>query len=192
MSPGPVRRFQRIVGCADCNRDSSNTGVSVFLGTAPLLTESLLEAATSILTVKARHSTMLNTLNAGTAIPRPFDVPLTSNEILAIASPFISGCDLGVVANPSLAVTNVGPSTAGTAMTFSPVNEIVTVNRLLPDAHRRPDIRHPMPLEACVVAQVTNSPVAIWFTSDSQPLVGNAINRDASQLLAGPRRAELA
>ena len=73
-------------------------GVNAYLGAATLLTDPvLLAAAGSILTVEARHQTVLNILSgSGTAIPAAFDVPFTPNEVLAIASQFISGCSLGV------------------------------------------------------------------------------------------------
>lgn len=75
-----------------------NLGVMAYLGAASLLTDpQLLEIAGSILTTEARHQTMLNVLSgSGTAIPSPFDLALTPSEVLAVASPFISGCDLGV------------------------------------------------------------------------------------------------
>lgn len=67
-------------------------------GAAHLVTDPvLLTAAASIMTVEARHQTMLNVLTAsGTAIPQAFDIPLTPPEVLAIAGGFISGCDTGV------------------------------------------------------------------------------------------------
>jgi Ferritin-like domain len=73
-------------------------GVSAYLGGATLLTDPvLLAAAGSILTVEARHQTVLNILSGtGTAIPAAFDVPFTPSEVLAIAQPFISGCSIGI------------------------------------------------------------------------------------------------
>jgi hypothetical protein len=74
-------------------------GVGAYLGAAPLVKDpSLLVAAGSILTVEARHQTVLNILSKnGTAIPSAFDIGLMPNEVLALASPFIDGpCDLGV------------------------------------------------------------------------------------------------
>lgn len=73
-------------------------GVSAYLGGATLLTDPvLLAAAGSILTVEARHQTILNILSGtGSAIPAAFDIALTPNEVLALAAPFISGCDVGI------------------------------------------------------------------------------------------------
>lgn len=74
-------------------------GVGAYLGAAPLVKDPvLLTAAGSILTVEARHQTILNLLSQnGTAIPSAFDIALTPPEVLALASSFIDGpCDLGV------------------------------------------------------------------------------------------------
>lgn len=76
-----------------------NVGVGAFLGAADLISDpTILTAAASILTVEARHQTILNTLNGGAAIPSAFDIPLLPNEVLAIAGPFLvgSGCELNV------------------------------------------------------------------------------------------------
>lgn len=72
-------------------------GVSAYLGAATLVENpELLVAAASILTVEARHQTVHNLLAGGTSIPYAFDMALSPQQVLAIASPFISGCDLGV------------------------------------------------------------------------------------------------
>ena len=74
-------------------------GVGAYLGAAPSIKDrALLVAAGSILTVEARHQTILNLLSGnGTAIPSAFDIALSPNEVLALASPFLDGpCDLGV------------------------------------------------------------------------------------------------
>ena len=74
-------------------------GVSAYLGGAALLSDPrLVTSAGAILTVEARHQTILNVLSGtGTAIPNAFDFALTPNEVLALAGPFISGpCDVGV------------------------------------------------------------------------------------------------
>lgn len=74
-------------------------GVGAYLGGATLITDPvLLVAAGSILTVEARHQTILNILSStGTAVPSAFDISLTPSEVLALAGPFIDGpCDLGI------------------------------------------------------------------------------------------------
>ena len=46
-----------------------------------------------------------------------------------------------------------------------------------------------LPLSQCVVPSGINGPVALWVTSDSQPLLGNPINRATDKLIAGPTLA---
>ena len=74
-----------------------NLGVAAYLGAARLVSDPvLLTAAASIVTVEARHQSILNVLNSGTAIPQAFDIPLLPQEVLALAGGFISGCDVGI------------------------------------------------------------------------------------------------
>jgi hypothetical protein len=74
-----------------------NVGVGAYLGGATLIDDPvLLDAAASILTVEARHQTVLNILSGASAVPSAFDIPLTPSEVLALAGPFISGCDVGI------------------------------------------------------------------------------------------------
>ena len=44
----------------------------------------------------------------------------------------------------------------------------------------------PFPLSQCVVPTGIDGPVAIWITSDSQPLVNNPIDRAVDKQVAGP------
>jgi len=170
-----------------------NVGVTAYLGAAHLLSDPiLLTAAGSILTIEARHQTILNVLNAGTAIPQAFDFALTPNEVLALAGPFISGCDLGVPANPSLAITNTGTVGIGTLLTFSSSAINGTTDGFfcqmlvggLP-------FTISLPLSQCVVPDGISGPVALWVTSDSQPLVNNPRDRAVDKLIAGPTIAFL-
>lgn len=48
-----------------------------------------------------------------------------------------------------------------------------------------------LPLSACVVPQGLTGPVAIFITSDMDPLAGDPIDRATSQLVAGPTMAFL-
>ena len=43
-----------------------------------------------------------------------------------------------------------------------------------------------LPLSQCVVPDDINGPVAIWITSDNQPLLNNVRDRASAQLVAGP------
>ena len=84
-------------------------GVSAYLGGAALMSDPvLLTSAASILTVEARHQTILNILSGvGTAIPSAFDFALTPSEVLALAGPFFNGpCDVGVPGMDSFFLSN--------------------------------------------------------------------------------------
>ncbi|KAK0191486.1 ferritin-like domain-containing protein [Armillaria mellea] len=170
-----------------------NLGVSAYLGAAPLLSDPvLLQAAGSILTVEARHQTVLNLLSGtGGAIPQAFDIGFTPQEVLAVASPFFNqGCDLGVTANPTLTVTNTGAVGPGTLLTFqsSAMNgssDNLFCQMLVGGA----PFSIALPLSACVVPQGIDGPVALFITSDSQPLLNNVRDRATTQLVAGPTMA---
>lgn len=47
----------------------------------------------------------------------------------------------------------------------------------------------PLPFNECVVPEGINGPVAIWVTSDGQPLINNLRDRSTAQLVAGPTYA---
>lgn len=48
-----------------------------------------------------------------------------------------------------------------------------------------------LPLSQCVVPDGINGPVAIWITSDLQPLINNPRDRAVDKLVAGPTIAFL-
>jgi hypothetical protein len=74
-----------------------NVGVGAYLGAAHLVDDPrVLTAAASIVTIEARHQTLLNVFQGFSPIPQSFDLALSPNEVLAIAGSFIQGCDLGI------------------------------------------------------------------------------------------------
>ena len=67
-----------------------NTGVSAYDGAGQYIDDpDLLTAAGSIVAVEARHASYLNLLNGQVPFPDAFEKPLTKDEVLAIAGPFI-------------------------------------------------------------------------------------------------------
>ncbi len=68
-----------------------NTGVGAYTGAAQYLIEEdeLLTAALTIHGVEARHAAYLNLLNDADPFPAAFDEPLTPDEVLEIAAPFL-------------------------------------------------------------------------------------------------------
>ena len=172
-----------------------NVGVGAYLGAAHLVTDPIiLTSAASIVTVEARHQTMLNVLNGGTAIPAPFDLPLLPQEVLALAGSFISGCSVGIDALPSLTVTNSGPIGAGTSLSFSfdaqsSISDTSTLSCQMLAGGMAFSLS--LPFDACVVPDGLQGPVAIYVTNDTQPLANNPRDRFTGNIVAGPTMAFL-
>jgi hypothetical protein len=165
-----------------------NVGVGAYLGAAHLVNDPrVLSSAASILTIEARHQTMLNIFEGGSAIPQSFDMPLSPPEVLAIAGSFISGCDLGIKANPSLSVTNTGSIVVGTLLQFSSSAFSGSTSGFfcqmlvggLPFSIS-------LPIDQCIVPPGIDGPVAVWITSDDQPLNANVVDRQSNAIVAGP------
>jgi len=167
-----------------------NVGVGAYIGAAHLIQDPrVLTAAASIVTIEARHQTVLNIFQGGSALPQPFDIALLPQEVLAIAGSFISGCDLGVQANPPLSVTNTGAITVGTSLQFtSPAMNSSTDQSNFHCQMLAGGLPFSitLPLSQCVVPSGINGPVAIWVTSDDQPLNGGAVDRISNAIVAGP------
>jgi len=68
-----------------------NTGVAAYTGAAQYLIDNdeLLTAALTIHGVEARHAAYLNVVNGTSPFPDAVDAPLTPDEVLEIAGPFI-------------------------------------------------------------------------------------------------------
>lgn len=67
-----------------------NTGVSAYDGAgADIQNVDLLAVAGQIVAVEARHASYLNLVNGEVPFPDSFETPLSSEEVLAIAGPFI-------------------------------------------------------------------------------------------------------
>ncbi|KAJ7163807.1 ferritin-like domain-containing protein [Mycena crocata] len=164
-------------------------GVAAYLGGATLIDDPIfLDAAASILTVEARHQTVLNIMSGtGSAIPSAFDIAMTPQEILSIAGGFIDGpCDLGLTPTNTLTVTNTGAIAAGTLLTVSGTNITGTDGLFCNMMVGGAPFSINLPLAECVVPDGINGPVALWITNDAQPLVNNVINRATTQQVAGP------
>ncbi|KAH7343602.1 ferritin-like domain-containing protein [Rhizoctonia solani] len=169
-----------------------NVGVSAYLGGAALIDDrQLLVAAGTILTDEARHQTVLNMLNGGVAIPAAFDIALSPSQVLAIAGGFISGCDLGIPANPVLKVTNTGAVAPGTSLTFdSPalagLDRATLSCQMMTGGVASAAV---FPIDQCVVPQGLEGPVYIYVTNSTQPLLNSQQNQNVGSIVAGPTGA---
>jgi len=68
-----------------------NTGVSAYDGAGQFITNpELLTAAGSIVAIEARHASYLNLLTGQIPFPTAFETPLTMEDVLEIAGPFIA------------------------------------------------------------------------------------------------------
>jgi rubrerythrin len=166
-------------------------GVAAYAGAATLVVDkNILAAAASILTIESRHQSLLNVLNGGSAIPQSFDMAMTPSQVLALAGGFISGCDLGIPASPSLTITNKGAVTVGTKLEFqsSGIDAAVKAGQSLSCQMLANGelITQSLPIDNCVVPPNVNGPVLVYITNSPQPLQANLKNQCTSCQSAGP------
>lgn len=167
-----------------------NLGVSAYLGAANMISDPvILTAAATIVTVESRHQTILNLLTGGTAIPSAFDLAFTPSQVLAIASQFISGCDIGISANPTLTITTQGTPQPGTSLSFSTsaiTSSVDTSTLFCQMLVGGSPFSISLPYSQCVVPQGISGPVAIFITSDDQPINNNVVDENVNTIIAGP------
>lgn len=93
-----------------------NTGVMAYDGAiASISAPNLRTVAATVATVEARHAAYLNLLNGQSPFPNAFDSTATANDILTVASKFLTGCS---VFPPNAVGGPLGP-TPGTFATTS-------------------------------------------------------------------------
>ncbi|KAI8352712.1 ferritin-like domain-containing protein [Mortierella sp. GBAus27b] len=98
-----------------------NTGVSAYLGAIKGLDGDLLTAAAAITTVEARHAAYLNELWGQMGYPYALDTVLSPQQIVTIATSFISKCpyDLGVKSFNHLSATLPSADSTMVATSFT-------------------------------------------------------------------------
>ncbi|KAG0654137.1 hypothetical protein C6P46_001947 [Rhodotorula mucilaginosa] len=175
-------------------RSIEAVGVSAYLGAAHLLESAdLLEAAGSILTLEARHQSLLNVLNGGSYDPQSFDIQLTPQAVLALAGGFLTGCeakDLGLTANQPLSVrssdgTNVYRT--GSQLVFEVVDVNVQIETLFCQMTvGGSPVAFVAPANACYVPSGLDGPVAVYLTSNDTPLASDVVIQNQLTTVAGP------
>jgi hypothetical protein len=139
--------------------------------------------AGGILTIEARHQTILNIVNNRSPIPSAFDFALSPPEVLSIAGPFISGCDIGIKANPLLTATTKDGKKLEFASDAIKGNKDKLFCQML--AGGLPN-SIALPMDECCIPDNVKGPVAVWITNDSQPLNANVLQRATDKVIAGP------
>lgn len=175
---------------ASAARVMENLGTSAYLGAVSMISDpSLLTAAASMMSVKARQQTVLNVLNQGSAVPQAFDIALNPSQVLAVAGSFISGCQMPFTANAALSVTNTAPAQPGTVLSFASAalnGSTSTTNFACQMLFGGAAFSISQPLNNCVVPSGINGPVAVFVTSDDQPIDANIREQNDNTLVAGP------
>lgn len=165
-------------------------GVGAYAGASILVEDkNILLAAATILTIEARHQSVLNTINGATSVPSAFDIALTPPQVLALAGSFISGCSFPEIqANTPLAITNDGVVQPGTRLTFdfdglAQVDPSTLSCQMVVGGQAT---ALSFPIQDCVVPEGINGPVAIFITQDPQPLATDLTIQNADAIVAGP------
>ncbi|GAA6037335.1 hypothetical protein JCM8097_008517 [Rhodosporidiobolus ruineniae] len=169
-------------------------GQAAYLGAANLLTvPELLTAAGSILTLEARHQSLLNVFNGGAYNPQSFDIALQPPAVLGLAGGFLKGCqasDFGLTANNPLTVSAAESKSShfqtGTKLAFESIVEIdVSVLSCQMIVGGAPTALV-FPANACYVPKNIDGPVAVYLTNTSTPLATDIIIQNVVQIVAGP------
>jgi hypothetical protein len=106
-------------------------GTSAYLGAArQIANKDYLQAAGSILTVEARHSSYIRASLAQTPYPQSYDDALIPNEVYTQASQFITSCPstntkFPIKAYPNLVVSTTGKISTGQLISISTTNTVL-------------------------------------------------------------------
>ncbi|KAF9204598.1 hypothetical protein BGZ49_005115 [Haplosporangium sp. Z 27] len=159
-----------------------NTGVSAYLGAASGLSDGLLTAAASIVTVEARHASYLNELKGQLGAPYSFDTPLSPQQIVTIATNFITSCpyDLGVKPfNHLMASIDEKSSKVETSFTGKGAKSPNTYCQFLYGSKTavvpRSSCMLPKDADGYVFVLITSSKTPVTMTSQSNILAGPAL-----------------
>ncbi|GAA5864793.1 hypothetical protein JCM3774_004229 [Rhodotorula dairenensis] len=175
-------------------RSIEAVGVSAYLGAAHLLQSAdLLEAAASILTLEARHQSLLNVLSGGSYNPQSFDIQLPPQAVLALVGGFLTGCqakDLGLTANQPLSVRSSDHSDVygtGSQLVFEVVDVSVQIETLFCQMIiGGSPVAIVAPATACYVPSGLDGPVAVYLTSNDTPLATDVVIQNQLTIVAGP------
>jgi len=170
-------------------RKVETIGVGAYAGAASLIVDPrILTTAASILPIESRHQAILNVLNGGTPAPQAFDLVFTPAQVLAMAGPFISGCDLGVVANPTLEIVANGPIGPGLKLEFkSAAIDAAAGQELFCQMFvGGAPCALVLPINECIIPEGIQGAVSIIITKDNNPLLSNIIDQDQTTTVAGP------
>jgi len=171
--------IQTFIGTA---RALEVTGVSAYTGALALLKEAAIQTAGGTIgTVEARHSTFLNLISNGAAIPYAFDTPLSASNVVTIATPFLKKCDfdLGIKGHDALTITN-DKTARGTKLTFKSKNSSTDgmfCNFLFAEKSIS------VPASSCEVPKEANGHVYVVLTNSDKGIVSLG---DESSIVSGP------
>lgn len=95
-----------------------NVGVSAYLGASPLVSDkSILGTAASILTIEARHQSVIREIAGLTPVPQAFDAALGPHFVSTLSQPFIASCADGAnMAIPPFSQLQMAPGQEATTM----------------------------------------------------------------------------
>ncbi|KAH9970836.1 ferritin-like domain-containing protein [Lactifluus volemus] len=167
-------------------------GVSAYTGAVNLIDSqdaNILVAAATIVTIESRHQTIFNILNGHVPSSQHFDLPLLPTEVVTVAGPLISGCDLGIPSNTPLALTNNGTITTGTLLQFSsPALTGDTSKLLCQILTGDQNSTVVLPLDKCIIPPALDGPAAVFITNTSVPLSNDILTRQNQNntIVAGP------
>jgi hypothetical protein len=163
-------------------------GIGAYLGGAnAIVDKSILVAAATILTIEARHSSSMNTLSGTVAVPQSFDTPLSPNQVVGLALPFLDQCqglkDL-FPPNVPLTVTNANNFVvnAGDKLTFDRDDKQTFCQIFVGDGGK-PTV---LPFNECTAPKDAFGSLVIFQTSSDKPLDNAAILANDPAIVAGP------
>ncbi|GAA5976452.1 hypothetical protein JCM11641_006017 [Rhodosporidiobolus odoratus] len=167
-------------------------GQAAYLGAAHLLTDpQLLTTAGSILTLEARHQSLLNLFNGGAFTSQSFDIALSPSGVLALAGGFMKGCqasDFGLTSNNPLTITTGGGTqfAIGSKLDFKSIILMDMAALSCQMIIGGSPAAMVFPAEKCVVPAGIDGPVAVYITNSTTPLASNILIQNVVEVQAGP------